>query len=977
MKKLFIVDAYALIYRSYYAFMRNPQINTKGLNTSAVFGFYLAIEDLLKKEKPSHVIVAFDPGGKTFRSDLFPAYKAQRDKTPEDIITSVPLIQRFLQALNIQMVTVPHYEADDVVGTLSKQAEKEGFEVYMMTPDKDFAQLVSPHIYMYKPAKGGQTPEILGVEEVKKKYGLKDPLQVIDMLGLMGDAADNIPGCPKVGEKTAIKLLKEFESIENLLDHTEALKGALKRNVEENVEQIKLSKDLATIRLDAPITFSADDSLLGQPDVKALVDFYTEMEFRSALHGLQKGTAAAALLYNGTLQQETSQSSSVRFSLTDQVKPTTNEPSLFDEPREEEKSAAPSPRSTAAEDQAAPSELALDFEAGFLATSGGVLQTVESVEHTYVTSQSDDDICALVDHLKDKPELYFYLEQKIFPNGFPELVAMAFSTGEHQVNYLSFQGLKPEAIKAKMQLLKPLFEQKTSVKVSHDIKSALHTLRLYGVELEGDLFDEMVAHYLLQPDRKHDLGLVAESRLNYLVLDTSKLRAGTAITKFDVAQADRTLLKAYVAERVDMVRLLYANLKAGLVEHKLYSIFSTMEMPLLRVLFEMEHTGVPIDVPVLESSAEQMRLRMNSIEEKIRAIAEDPEFKVSSPKQIGVLLFEKLKLKTKPKKTKSGQYVTDEETLMSLKDVSPIVTEILEYRTLRKMLSTYIEALPKLINPTTGRVHTTYNQAVASTGRLSSSNPNLQNIPIRDESTKEIRQAFVPAKDQVFLSADYSQVELRLMAHLSQDPHLLAAFNEGLDVHSSTASKIFKVPLEEVTSTMRRQAKTANFGIIYGISAFGLAERLDISNQEAKALIDGYFANYPAVKAYMNSSIETARTKGYVETLFHRKRLLPDINSRNHNIKSYAERNAINAPIQGTAADIIKLAMISIAQKMKAQHLKSEMILQVHDELNFSVPVDEVDAMKKLVRQEMEHAVELSVPLEVEIGEGHNWLEAH
>ena len=934
MKRLFLLDAYALIYRAYYAFVRAPRINSKGLNTSAVFGFLNTLEDLLKREHPTHLAVVFDPSGPTFRHEAFEQYKANRQETPEDIRRAVPIIKELVKAYRIPVIEVPGFEADDVIATLALKAEKVGYDVFMMTPDKDYGQLVSDHVFIYKPRFGASGFDTLGVEEVKVKFDIDSPHQVIDLLGLMGDQADNIPGCPGVGEKTAAKLLKAYGSIENLLEHTDELKGALKTKIETHAEQIKFSRFLATIKCDVPVELHEEELVMEEPNKAELITLFTELEFRGHLKKLQEGDAPAT------------RSSAKRAAASAQ-------PSLFDEP------AAAGAVSSEPDLFSMPSQFA----------------NISSTEHHYETVQGDEAIAALVATLMAEKSVCFDTETTSVDALTAQLVGISFSINPHQAWYVPVPADANEAAKV-LQPFIPLFESEEIEKVGQNMKYDILVLENYDIAVKGPLFDTMIAHYLINPELRHGMDYLAETMLSYQTIHIDTLIGARGKGQRSMRDVAIELITDYAAEDADITLQLKLLLATQLKEQGLESLFHDIEMPLMRVLAQMERNGMAIAVEELRSTSVELNEKLNKIEEQIREVS-GMEVNISSPKQIGILLFEELKIMDKPKKTKTGQYVTDEETLEALRSKHPVVGMILEYRGLKKLLSTYIDALPKLIDPKTGKIHTSFNQTVTATGRLSSSNPNLQNIPIRDEMGKEIRRAFVADKDCLFLSADYSQVELRIMAHLSGDERMIAAFQSGEDIHAATAANIYHVPIAEVTSDMRRKAKTANFGIIYGISVFGLSERLNIPRGEAKELIDGYFASFPKVKSYMEDCIEVAKEKGYVETLFHRKRFLPDINSHNANVRGYAERNAINAPIQGTAADIIKIAMVRIAQRLQKEGLESKMILQVHDELNFNVPVMELDTLKEIVRQEMEHAITLQVPLQVDMGVGHNWLEAH
>ncbi len=923
-KRLFLLDAYALIYRSYYAFIKNPRINSKGVNTSAVLGFVNTLEELLKKEKPSHIAVAFDPQGPTFRHEAYEQYKAQREETPEVIRYSVPIIKEIIAAYNIPIVEVAGFEADDVIGTLAKLAEKEGFDTYMMTPDKDYGQLVSPHIFMYRPKFGGDF-ETLGPDDITAKYGIHSPEQVIDILGLMGDSSDNIPGCPGVGEKTAIKLITDFGGIDNLLAHTDQLKGALKAKVEGNKEQIEFSKFLATIRTDVPVTFDAEAFCRQPINGEKLRPIFEELEFRNLTErvlGNHPTTTAPRL---------------------------PAQPSLFDQVPE------------AAEEKTAETESSL--------------ANISTVAHSYHLTDSTEKMWDLAALLSCATAFALDTETTGIDPMNVELVGLSFALKEHEAYYVPIPENQDKA-QAIVNIFKSALENPKSLKIGQNIKYDCIVLHNYGIAVKGNLFDTMVAHYLLQPEQYHNMDYLANVYLGYQTVKIEELIGAKGKNQLSMRQVPVEQVCEYAAEDADITLQLKNRLEKELKAEGFEKLFYEMEMPLTRVLTQMEIDGVNVDTVALKSSAEMLTQRMNELEQDIYRLA-GCTFNVSSARQVGEILFEKLKIDEKAKKTKTGQYSTTEEILEKLRPRHEIVGKILDQRGLRKLLSTYINALPELINPKTGKIHTSFNQTVTATGRLSSSNPNLQNIPIRDNEGREIRRAFIPDPGCLFFSADYSQIELRIMAHLSGDSHMIAAFREGSDIHTATAAKIYKVPLDEVTDDMRRKAKTANFGIIYGISVFGLAERLNIPRSEAKVLIDGYFESYPQIKEYMNKSIEVAREKGYVETICGRKRMLPDIHSHNSVVRGYAERNAINAPIQGSAADIIKIAMVRIARRLEEEQLKSRMILQVHDELNFNVPVDEIDQVKTIVNEEMEKAYSLQVPLLADSGTGNNWLEAH
>ncbi|MFR9165683.1 MAG: DNA polymerase I [Dysgonomonas sp.] len=922
--KLFLVDAYAIIYRSYYAFIKNPRINSKGQNTSAIFGFVNTLEELLKKENPTHIAVAFDPPGGTFRHEEYEQYKAQRQETPEDIRAAVPIIKDIISAYNIKMLEVPKYEADDVIGTVAKLAEKESLEVYMMTPDKDYGQLTTEHIFMYKPNSFGGGFQILDAKAIMEKYNLSSPIQMIDLLGLMGDASDNIPGCPGVGPKTAEKLIQEFGSIENLLENTDQVKGALKNKLEENKDQILFSKYLATIKTDVPIGFNKDEYIKGQIDEEKLQNIFEELEFRT--------------LINRVLNKE-AKPAATRFS--------PQQGSLFDDFN------------------------ATDTENNIYSN----LETINDVPHQYHLVDSEEDIKNLIEKLSVQQFCSFDTETTGLDPISSELVGMSFAFKEGEAYYVPIPQNREEAAK-RIELFKGFLENEKIEKIGQNIKYDIIVLKKYDIEIRGKLFDTMIAHYLLNPEQRHGMDYMAEIYLNYKTIHIDELIGAKGKNQLNMRSVPKEIVSDYACEDADITLKLKNILEKEIKENGLEKLLYEIELPLVYVLADMEYTGVRLDTEALNESSKVLTAEMNKIEQEIFQLAGN-EFNVNSSKQVGEILFDRMKIIDKPKKTKTGQYTTSEEVLEKLKDKHPIVGKILEYRGLKKLLSTYIDALPQLINPKDHKVHTSYNQTITSTGRLSSSNPNLQNIPIRDEQGKEIRRAFVADEGCVFLSADYSQIELRIMAHLSKDPHMVEAFMGGEDIHAATAAKIYKIPISQVTSDMRRKAKTANFGIIYGISVFGLAERLSIPRSEAKELIDGYFDTYPDVKKYMDESIHTAQQHGYVETILGRKRFLPDINSRNATVRGYAERNAINAPIQGSAADIIKIAMVRIFNRFEKEGIESKMILQVHDELNFNVIESELPKVKQIVTEEMETAYKLTVPLKVDCGSGDNWLEAH
>lgn len=953
MKKLFLIDAYAIIYRSYYAFIRNPRINSKGLNTSAIFGFVNTLEDVLKREKPSHIAVVFDPPGPTFRHEAFEAYKAQRESTPEDIKTSVPLIKKLIEAYRIPILEMPGYEADDLIGTLAKKAEQQDFEVYMLTPDKDFGQLVSDRIFMYRPRHNGGY-EVMGPQEIREKYSLESHLQVIDLLGLMGDASDNIPGCPGVGEKTAIKLLQEFGSIDNLLANTDKLKGALKTKVESNKEQIEFSRFLATIKTDVPIELNEENLQLEDTNEDALKSLFEELEFRT-MSANRFGKVFTSLPPDEVVPR-------ISFA---PPKNAHGQMSLFDEPED----VSPEVKSNQPKNTAAVTQ---DIEP---VKSTGGFDNISTIEHDYQLVDTRTLRMNLISQLFMQKKVCFDTETTGVDVFEAEMVGLSFSFEEGKAFYVPLPANQAEAAEI-IREFRPFFQNDQIVKIGQNIKFDMLMLSMYDIELKGPLFDTMIAHYVLQPELRHGMDYLAEVYLNYKTIHYDELVGGKGKKQLSLRDVDINLLKEYACEDADITFRLFRILEEKIRENNLEKLFYEIEMPLMKVLAQMETNGVRIDSDALKQSSVILTEEMNKLEAEILKIAE-VNFNVSSPAQVGEVLFDRLKLDAKAKKTKTGQYSTSEDILEKLRSKHPIVGMILDYRGMKKLLSTYIDALPQLINAKTGKVHTSFNQTVTATGRLSSTNPNLQNIPIRDAQGKEIRKAFIPDQDAVFLSADYSQIELRIMAHLSGDKNMIDAFNNGYDIHTATAANIYKIPMEEVNADMRRKAKTANFGIIYGISVFGLAERLNISRAEAKELIDGYFVTFPQVKTYMDQAIQHAKRDGFVETIFGRKRFLSDINSQNSVVRGYAERNAINAPIQGSAADIIKIAMVRIHQKLITQNLQTKMTMQVHDELNFSVPENELEVIRKIVVEEMENAVKLQVPLIAECNTGKNWLEAH
>ena len=922
MNKLFLLDAYALIYRAYYALIRNPRINSKGMNTSAIMGFVNTLNEVLTKENPTHIAVAFDPSGPTFRHEQYPEYKAQREECPEDIKNAVPIIKKILNAWNIKTLEVSGYEADDVIGTVALRAGENGITTYMLTPDKDYGQLVRDNVYMYRPKFGNAGYDIMGVEEVKQKYDLSTPLQVIDLLGLMGDASDNIPGCPGVGEKTAIKLIKEFGSIENLVANTEQLKGAMKKKVEENKEKIIFSKYLATIKTDVPMELNLNDLKIQEPNEDELRNIFEDLEFKTLIDRVLKKT------------QKSPKKADLQLDLFAEF--TTN-----------------------GEESAENSSFA----------------SLKDIPYEYKLVDNEEEIKKICDFLMTFEILSLDTETTSTNAIEAELVGMSFSVEENKAFYVPVPANREEALRI-VNIFKPLYEDEKILKVGQNIKYDLEVLANYGVTLKGKMFDTMIAHYVIQPELYHNMDYLAEIYLKYKTIHIDELIGPKGKGQKNMRDLKPEDVYEYAAEDADVTlklkNILEKEIEKAGVEHLFYEI----EMPLMPVLASMEMNGVCLDTDSLKETSEVLTNRLKDIEEKIYELA-GQEFNIASPKQVGEILFDKLKIVEKAKKTKTGQYVTNEEVLQGLKHKHEIVGNILEHRGLKKLLGTYIDALPSLVNKRTGRIHTSFNQTITSTGRLSSSDPNLQNIPVRGEDGKEIRKAFIPEAGCLFFSADYSQIELRVMAHLSDDENMIEAFREGYDIHAATAAKIYKENINEVSRDQRTKAKRANFGIIYGITVFGLAERLDISRDEAKQLIDGYFETFPKVKEYMETAKETARKNGYVETLFKRRRYLADINSRNATVRGFAERNAINAPIQGTAADIIKVAMINIYNRFNQEGIRSKMILQVHDELNFSVYPEEKEKVEKIVLEEMQSAFSMKVPLVADCGWGENWLEAH
>ena len=923
MNRLFLLDAYALIYRAYYAFIKNPRINSKGINTSAVLGFVNTLEEILNKEKPTHLGVAFDPSGPTFRHKAYADYKAQREETPEGIRVAVPIIKEVIRAYRIPILELPGFEADDVIGTLSAQASLlPDTETYMMTPDKDYAQLVKKNVWMYRPGQGNNSFELLGPDEVCAKYHIDRPEQMIDLLGLMGDTADNIPGCPGVGEKTAQKLITTFGSIENMLQHTDELKGSLKLKVSQHTESILFSRFLATIKTDAPIALNMEELKVEEPDAEQLRQLFEELEFKTLLERKFKARISA------TPKQPV-------------------QGFLFEE---------------------IPADVQEDAK-------NSTLAKYERGKSDYQLIDTKDGRSKIIDLFLTTDFLSLDTETTGIDPISAQLVGLSFSVAPNQAFYVPIPSKTEEALNI-VNEFKTVYENEKILKIGQNIKYDLLVLQNYGIELKGPLFDTMVAHYLLQPELRHGIDYLAEVYLNYQTIHIEELIGEKGRGQKNMADLPPSQVYEYACEDADITLRLKNIFEQRLHEDGCYKLFEEIEMPLVPVLAWMERNGVCLDTAALEETSVKYTQQLDRLEEEIHQLAGE-SFNIASPKQVGEILFDKLKISEKARRTRKGQYVTSEEALEAIKDKHPIVQKILEHRGLKKLLGTYINTLPKLINPATGHIHTSFNQTITATGRLSSSNPNLQNIPVRAEEGKEIRKAFIPEPGCKYFSADYSQIELRIMAHLSKDPHMIEAFCQGHDVHAATAAKIYGKPIEEVTREERSKAKTANFGIIYGITVFGLADRMNISRTEAKQLIDDYFSTYPAVQAYMQQSINTAREKGYTETIYHRRCYLRDINSHNAVVRGYAERNAINAPIQGSAADIIKIAMIAIYRRFRAEGLRSKMMLQVHDELNFSVYPEEEEQVQHIVIEEMERACQLEVPLQADYGWGANWLEAH
>ena len=923
MNKLFLIDAYAMIYRAYYAFIKNPRINSKGQNTSAIMGFVNTLNEVLNKEHPTHIGVAFDPAGPTFRHEAYPQYKAQREACPEDIKSSVPIIKEILKAYRIPILEKTGYEADDVIGTLATQASQlDGIEVFMLTPDKDYGQLVKPNVFMFRPKFGDKGYDTMGPNEVMAKYGLSSTLQVIDLLGLMGDASDNIPGCPGVGEKTAVKLITQFGSIEQLLERTNELKGALKTKVEENREQIAFSKFLATIKTDVPIELNLDELKVVEPDEEQLTHLFTELEFKTFADRILKKSKPVQKTANAQLD-------------------------LF-------------------------AEFPTD---GQVASENSKISSLKTTPHDYQLIDNEEGMKEIAQIFLSTKILSLDTETTSTDPMKAELVGLSFATEEHKAYYVPVPA-QQSAAQQVVEIFRPVYEDEQIMKVGQNLKYDLEVLHNYGITLKGPMWDTMIAHYLIQPELRHNMDYMAEIYLNYQTIHIDELIGPKGKNQRSMRDLSPQEVYEYAAEDADITLQLKNKLEPELKKYECEDLFYNIEMPLMPVLAEMEMNGVCIDTESLNETSAIFTQRMVELEQRIYELAGE-QFNIASPKQVGDILFGKLHIMEKPKKTKTGQYVTSEEVLQTLRGKHEIVACILDHRGLKKLLGTYIDALPKLINPRTGHIHTSFNQTVTATGRLSSSDPNLQNIPVRGEDGKEIRKAFIPEPGCLFFSADYSQIELRVMAHLSGDEHMISVFKEGKDLHAATAATIYKKNIDEVSRDERTKSKRANFGIIYGITVFGLAERLEISRDEAKQLIDGFFQTFPQVHDYMEEAKRHAYEQGYVTTLFGRRRYLPDIRSANATVRGFAERNAINAPIQGTAADIIKVAMIHIYNRFKAEGIRSKMILQVHDELNFSVYPEEKERVEQIVLEEMQGAFQMTVPLIADSGFGSNWLEAH
>ena len=936
-KKLFLLDALALIYRAYFAFSNNPRINSKGFNTSAIFGFTNTLLEILNKEKPSHIAVVFDVEGPTQRHIEFESYKANREEMPEDLRKSIPIIVELIKGFNIEVYGITGFEADDVIGTLAIKAEKAGFTTYMMTPDKDYGQLVDTNTFIYKPARLGNGAEILGTEEICKKWEIKSVSQLIDILGLMGDKADNIPGIPGVGEKTAIQLIKDFGSIENILQNTHQLKGKLKEKVEINKEMAIQSKRLATIILDCPIELEEEKLAIKKLNKPALLEIFKELEFR----GFAQKLLNEDIGFNETKSVEKPKQQTAQTDLF-------NSPDLFSQDIENN----------------SPKEMVANFK------------TINELNHIYELIDSTEKIINLIALLKQHHEFCFDTETTSLNTLNAELVGFSFSVKEHEAYYVPINESKALVLE-QINLFKPLFEDETKTLIGQNIKYDYQVLKNYGIDIKNKLFDTMVAHFLIMPDMRHNMDLLAQTYLNYSPVSISTLIGKKGSDQLSMRSVDINLIKDYAAEDADITLQLKNNFVPKLIEHELEKLFNEVELPLIKVLANIEREGINIDVPALKEFSLQLQNDIAIVEAEIQSFA-GTKFNVSSPKQVGEILFEYLKIIDKPKKTKTGQYATGEDVLSKLESLHPIVAKILDYRELVKLKNTYVDTLPELVNKTTGRIHTSFNQVVAVTGRLSSDNPNLQNIPIRTEKGRQIRKAFIPRdENHILLSADYSQIELRIVASISGDTNMCEAFRLKKDIHTATAAKVFGVNEDEVTKEMRYKSKSVNFGIIYGQGAFGLASNLNIPRKEAQDLINNYFKEYGAIKNYMDDTIEFARENGFVKTLLGRKRWLSDINSNNATVRNYAERNAINAPIQGSAADMIKMAMINIYNELKNNNFKTKMLLQVHDELVFDVYKPELEMVKPIIEKLMREALPLNVPVEVGIGVGLNWLEAH
>ena len=921
MDKLFLIDAYAIIYRAYYAFIKNPRINSKGQNTSAIMGFVNTLNEVLTKEQPTHIGVAFDPHGPTFRNEAFPAYKAQREETPEDIRTAIPIIKEILKAYNIPIIQIDGFEADDVIGTLAKKADSIGIPTFMLTPDKDYGQLVTNNVSIYRPRHGGGY-EVMGPKEVTEKYGISSTLQVIDLLALMGDSADNFPGCPGVGEKTATKLINEFGSVEQLILRVDEVKGKLKEKIQEHIDDIKMSYFLATIKTDVPIELNMDELKVVEPNERELVRIFDELEFKSFANRILKKPEVVQKTVNAQL----------------------------------------------------------DLFAGFPADGrveheNSKISSLKTTPHEYHLIDNEDEMRKICSKFLSAKILSLDTETTSTNPIEAELVGLSFAVKEHEAFYVPVPANRDEAQKV-VDIFRPVYEEESILKVGQNLKYDLEVLRNYGITLKGKMWDTMIAHYLIQPELRHNMDYMAEIYLDYQTIHIDELIGPKGKNQRSMRDLPPEKVYEYAAEDADITLQLKNKLEPELKKYECEDLFYNLEMPLMPVLADMEMNGVCLDTESLKETSGILTRRILELEQRIYELA-GQQFNIASPKQVGDILFSQMKIVEKPKKTKTGQFVTSEEVLQTLKGKHEIVADILEHRGLKKLLGTYVDALPKLINPRTGHIHTSFNQTVTATGRLSSSDPNLQNIPVRGEDGKEIRKAFVPEPGCLFFSADYSQIELRVMAHLSGDENMIRVFREGKDLHAATAANIYKKGIDEVSRDERSKSKRANFGIIYGITMFGLAERLEISRDEARQLIDGFFETFPQVHDYMEQAKEQAREKGYVTTLFGRRRYLPDINSRNGTVRGFAERNAINAPIQGTAADIIKVAMIDIYNRFQAEGIRSKMILQVHDELNFSVYPEEKERVEQIVLEEMQNAFQMQVPLVADSGWGTNWLEAH